>query len=290
MIMNSTQLITQHYNAKNDSSNRNDSSIINIRRFNNWIKIVMFSRYVAKETVCIDLACGKGGDLGKWNQCNITSLLCIDIADNSIIHATKRLKEFGEFAQKVQLRTADCFTKKLLEDSDQCNMFDVCSMQFALHYSFETEEKARNLLQNISDGLKKDGIFMGTIPNEKKILDASQNEKKNEFYTVRKVDCDVNYGDFGQAYWFYLKDAVDCLEFLVPFTRFVGLAQEYNLTLESESSFAKIYEEEIAEDKYRSDRRSHLRKLFDDQISSEKLTCEDWSCIMLYRAFVFRKR
>jgi mRNA (guanine-N7-)-methyltransferase len=44
-------------------------------------------------------------------------------------------------------------------------MFDLVSCQFALHYSFETEEKARGLMHNISSRLKPGGIFVGTIPN-----------------------------------------------------------------------------------------------------------------------------
>src|SRR5690606_16430051 len=43
--------------------------------------------------------------------------------------------------------------------------FDVVSMQFCLHYSFESEEKARMMLKNVTEKLKPGGKFIGTIPD-----------------------------------------------------------------------------------------------------------------------------
>jgi len=43
--------------------------------------------------------------------------------------------------------------------------FDVISMMFCLHYSFETEERARGMLKNVSGALKKGGRFLGVMPN-----------------------------------------------------------------------------------------------------------------------------
>ena len=47
--------------------------------------------------------------------------------------------------------------------------FDLVSCQFALHYSFETENKAENLLFNVSNKLRPGGYFIGTIPNAEEI-------------------------------------------------------------------------------------------------------------------------
>lgn len=38
-------------------------------------------------------------------------------------------------------------------------------MQFCLHYSFETEEKARITLNNVTTNLRSGGIFIGTVPD-----------------------------------------------------------------------------------------------------------------------------
>lgn len=43
--------------------------------------------------------------------------------------------------------------------------FDVVSMMFALHYSFEREDLARQMLKNVAGALKKGGRFFGVMPN-----------------------------------------------------------------------------------------------------------------------------
>jgi mRNA (guanine-N7-)-methyltransferase len=43
--------------------------------------------------------------------------------------------------------------------------FDIVSIQFSVHYAFETEEKARTLLKCVSGALKPGGAFVGTVPN-----------------------------------------------------------------------------------------------------------------------------
>jgi mRNA (guanine-N7-)-methyltransferase len=43
--------------------------------------------------------------------------------------------------------------------------FDVVSMQFCMHYAFETREKAQCMLENVSRYLRQGGVFIGTIPN-----------------------------------------------------------------------------------------------------------------------------
>ncbi len=48
--------------------------------------------------------------------------------------------------------------------------FDVVSMQFCMHYAFETEAKVRTMLENVVRYLKPGGIFIGTIPDAQNLL------------------------------------------------------------------------------------------------------------------------
>jgi mRNA (guanine-N7-)-methyltransferase len=48
--------------------------------------------------------------------------------------------------------------------------FHVISCQFAFHYSFETEERARLAIQNISQLLIPGGKFFGTVPNAYRLV------------------------------------------------------------------------------------------------------------------------
>uniref|UniRef100_A0AB39JCK8 mRNA (guanine-N(7))-methyltransferase n=1 Tax=Florenciella sp. virus SA2 TaxID=3240092 RepID=A0AB39JCK8_9VIRU len=49
------------------------------------------------------------------------------------------------------------------------NKFDVCSIQFALHYMFESEVKLHNFLKNVSDMTHVGSYFIGTCYDGKKI-------------------------------------------------------------------------------------------------------------------------
>ena len=62
----------------------------------------------------------------------------------------------------------DCYTQpvsKAFPPAKLVQPFDVVSMQFCMHYAFETVQKARCMLDNVSRYLRPGGVFIGTIPN-----------------------------------------------------------------------------------------------------------------------------
>ncbi|MCH92947.1 mRNA cap guanine-N7 methyltransferase 1, partial [Trifolium medium] len=48
--------------------------------------------------------------------------------------------------------------------------FDICSFQFALHYSWSTEARAPRAMANVSALLRPGGIFIGTMPDANVII------------------------------------------------------------------------------------------------------------------------
>ena len=70
--------VASHYNnLKTTIETRNESRILHLRNFNNFVKsflINKFSRQVKQELTnngkfgAIDLGCGKGGDMFKWDK------------------------------------------------------------------------------------------------------------------------------------------------------------------------------------------------------------------------------
>ncbi|KAH3705866.1 P-TEFb-cap methyltransferase Pcm1 [Pelomyxa schiedti] len=66
---------------------------------------------------------------------------------------------------RTYLVSADCFLTDINSLLPPFVAFDVVSCQFALHYSFESEEKVRGLLCNVTTRLKPGGFFVGTIPD-----------------------------------------------------------------------------------------------------------------------------
>lgn len=151
---------------------REHSSIIYLKKLNNWVKTVLIQQYVTPGAFVLDLACGKGGDLQKWEKANIGFYCGVDVAQGSVEHARSRY--CGETStvhpnrhQKFPAAFffGDCWGVDLAAHLKHLGPFDVCSCQFALHYSFETEARARQALQNVAGLLRPGGVFLGTIPD-----------------------------------------------------------------------------------------------------------------------------
>ena len=58
-------------------------TINNMRTFHNLIKRQLYLKY-SQPSNLLDLACGKGGDIQKWLQCEFKFIMAIDSNENSI--------------------------------------------------------------------------------------------------------------------------------------------------------------------------------------------------------------
>jgi len=153
------------------------------------------------------------------------------------------------------------------------------SMMFCMHYAFESELKARQMLKNVAGALKKGGKLIGCIPssdviseevrkfNERMALkDKTEEEPKddgeveegeadetagwgNNTYRVRfpgKTPADgIFRPPYGWKYNYFLHEAVEEVpEYVVPWEGFRALADEFNLELEYHKNFKDIWESE----------------------------------------------
>jgi mRNA (guanine-N7-)-methyltransferase len=163
----------------------------------------------SKGLLVLDIGCGKGGDLGKWQQAPqpVELYVGIDNADISIDQAKDRYRQmsgrggggrggrggghgrpqrplfqgefyvqdaFGDTINKVALIRDVGFDGSSGPSRFGGGGFDVVSMMFCMHYAFESEAKARQMLKNVAGALKKGGRFIGTIPNSDVISDRVQ--------------------------------------------------------------------------------------------------------------------
>jgi len=60
------------------------------------------------------------------------------------------------------------FIKTILDPP--AHLYTTVSAQFALHYSFESEEKVRTMFKNVTNYLRPNGVFFGTITNGSRIV------------------------------------------------------------------------------------------------------------------------
>ncbi|CAK1550095.1 unnamed protein product [Leptosia nina] len=256
---NHASVVAAHYNDLKEKGLRErfNSPIYYLRNFNNWVKSVLIQEYINKirdkdygrPIKVLDICCGKGGDLSKWQRGRANHVIFADIAEVSVQQCKSRFDKMYGNKFTAQFIAADC-TKENLRDkyTDPSIKFDIVSCQFGLHYSFESLRQVRQMLKNSTECLKVGGYFFGTIPNAYEIVSRAKKSSNSEFgnriYNIKLLfDPKDGYPLFGAKYDFHLEGVVDCPEFLVNFDLFRKLASEYGLELVYKTALADFYNE-----------------------------------------------
>lgn len=261
---NASSIVRQHYNERPDQGvqRRQASPIIKLRSFNNWIKYVLISKFSRRGYTVLDIGCGKGGDLLKWDRAGCKGFIGIDIAEVSIAQARQRYAQVRNKRFWADFCVGDAFGERV-ENIVHPEAFpvDIVSSQFCLHYAFENEDRVRMLLANIARSLRRGGVFIGTIPNSDVInkqirkLEAHELKWGNSIYSVEFDVAPPRDGvfkpPFGHKYKFFLEDAVGNVpEYVVPFEAFRAMAAEYDLDLLYKKPFLKLFDEEFHHNSY----------------------------------------
>lgn len=236
-----------------------------MRNFNNWIKSVLINEFLTKvkdstrlgdPLRVLDMCCGKGGDLLKWENSSITHLICTDIAEVSMQQCEERYKTMMDRNRKSQkpkrLFTAEFFacdsTLQRLREKyrDPSIELDLVSCQFAFHYCFESLKQAECMIRNAAECLRPGGYFIGTIPDANDIMkrqrQADSNEFGNEIYRIKFLSDTEMPPLFGAKYNFELDGVVNCPEFLVYFPLLEKLAAKFGLKLILKQRFDEYFE------------------------------------------------
>ncbi|KAJ2798302.1 mRNA cap guanine-N7 methyltransferase [Coemansia guatemalensis] len=276
--------VADHYNQRRQLGvqGRMHTKITGLRLFNNWIKSIMIREYAYRGCRVLDLGCGKGGDLRKWAIAGISEYIGMDIAQTSVSQAQKRFLEIRNARFSAQFFAQDCYAdplEKTMRPPDY--QADVISAQFCLHYAFETEQKARQMMRNVSSHLSDGGVFICTIPNANWLVFGN---------TVYQVDFAKDASEikrFGTAYAFTLDEAVeDCTEYLVHMPTFVQLAREHGLELEYCRDFHNLFVDHTSQRS--SVELIHRMRVVDDE--RPEISADEWEAVGIYLAVAFRKR
>jgi mRNA (guanine-N7-)-methyltransferase len=360
----SHDIVKQHYNSvpqRGREWRRTDSKIKNLRSFNNWIKSVLIQKFSPNEDytpgsggyggrggpstnlAVLDIGCGKGGDLGKWQKApqRIGIYIGVDPAEVSIDQARERYEEtakrargrifeghffakdgYGEWLGEIPIiRTVGIDQEVGPGSSSRWGSagFDVVTMMFCMHYAFESEEKARGMLRNVAGALKKGGRWIGVIPNSDIIRQHVEDYHKakesndkgdgrgqaeedgelkddtltwgNDVYTVRfpgETPADgIFRPPFGWKYSYFMAEAVEAPEYIVPFEAFRALAEDYNLEMQYRKPFHDVWKEERNNPELGElAMRMGVTKT---RGGEHELTPDEWEAVGFYHAFCFYK-
>jgi len=316
---------------KEISERRKNSSIGSMRTFHNFIKRVIIenvtklyrSHHKGEEICLLDIACGRGGDIFKYQSAGISYVFAFDRSEESITS----INPFNEGAisrynsskstlsVKIDFAVGDATnptpdliqkigvfmkTHKLINQKNRVfTGFQILSCQFAMHYFFQSEIALRNMLSMFSQFLRKGGYFIGTCINGAEIIKLLGKEK-----TFRSSILEIEMKDyrprrhFGNEYTFQINDLIDqgnyfntlgmSTEYLVNMDILVKIAGEYGL----QPVYFNLFEQIPGSRNYTSSngfvsfKDIHELGVF----KKAKLTQEEILVNNLYTTFVFVKQ
>jgi len=331
-------VVVEHYNKLQEKglAERFNSKIFYLRNFNNWIKSMLISDYLQriKDSIqfgsplrVLDMCCGKGGDLLKWQKGNISYLICTDIADISIEQCKARYEKITAHdppdrkSFHAEFFTCDSTRDRLRERySDPSIELNLVSCQFAFHYCFESPKQAEMMLKNVSECLRVGGYFIGTIPDAYDIMKRQRKVESdtfgNDIFQIKFLSDPNDVPIFGAKYNFHLDGVVDCPEFLVYFPALIKLAKKYSLKLVENVRFEDYFQSKIGrgrgliekmqaveryglhanrnmsrsnEEEYKHAKDFLLQNGGDYRRRCGTLSASEWEAASLYMIFAFQK-
>jgi mRNA (guanine-N7-)-methyltransferase len=251
----------------------------------------------------MDLGCGKGGDLKKFDFENIANYVGIDISlgqlKDAIIRKTSSQIRYPTLFIKA---SGEIESELLFQKIPENIYFDLVSAQFCIHYFFESEASVRRFLENVSRKLTRNGRFVATFPDSnvimKKLLtpykDGAMAVYDNRYVSLMMAREDLlKESPFGVKYGFFLYDKlighkyvegdtthiVYVPEYLVVLKPFISLAREYGLEVEINENFHEFYAQNIQDTSY-----FNLFRRMNFGIKEDSLMdSEEWDCSYLYR-------
>ena len=207
-----------YYNA-NYSKNT-----VSLRNFHNrFVKQSIIQSVSRENDTLIDLAVGKGGDIPKWIDSKLKFVLGIDLSYDNIHNkkdgACVRFINSHQSSSRVpdalfvvgnsgmdlfsvsntisntdrttidaifgKIRDIDTLPSVIKRNSGIAQYgFNICSVQFALHYMFESDIILDSFLKNVSLVTKLNGYFIGTCWDGSTIFNELKDLKKGDIYTI----------------------------------------------------------------------------------------------------------
>ncbi|CCW67118.1 unnamed protein product, partial [Phytomonas sp. Hart1] len=238
------------------------SQAVPFRHLNNYVKKVLIQEALDQvkgrypqlsDAVVLDLASGRGGDIGKWlymkspaiNAAEVSSATkaltttyyeCYDISDEAVAEAQRRCNILTSNSPistfHASFFVADCFSEDFLKctlrESSHFGKFHIVSIQFAFHYACRSEEAMQTLLESISSALVPGGVVILTTVNQDELSGrVGSNRLGNSLFQIKLVadmaELSASYEKdkefllpLGTKYHFNLDGFVDCEEYVVP--------------------------------------------------------------------------
>lgn len=230
----------------------NAVDIKNMRKFHNYVKFNVYGRYIkSNETNILELAGGRGGDLFKLQSLQTNYILFIDIDENALNEAKRRYNELIKnkpfTIDFLQLDITKVGTLKEIQTISKVSMFNVISIQFAIHYFLSNETTFNRVLKTIDSLMETNGHVIITALDGAKIFGLLKDIKKDETYSFSKNGKDViriqkdysnnRLNNLGQQITFFIESIGQHPEYLVNFDYLIKKFEKINYSIVEDKYF-----------------------------------------------------
>lgn len=313
--------ISQHGDVyyKNTGSSKERSIT---QKFHNQIKSDLYTniRKLSTGGKLLEIGSGRAGDIHKWRGNKYNEVVGIEYSSENIKHAEKRLSAMkknrklaktlgkitfihGDFNEPIypdyQFALSEANKLKAEQELVAKYSFDVVSCQFALHYFFKSKDTVRQMIENVSDSLKKGGYFIGTVFDGKHVFDSLKKTEKIEGVNFEgEVEWSISK-DYNEKKFLISKPnygmAIDVFiesigttnkEYLVNLKYFIKIMKKNGFSLVEMKSFSDVYDDylKLAEDEQEQDEYGKYSSLkLDEMLPYDK------TFSFFYNYFIFKK-
>lgn len=213
----------------------------------------------------LELACGRGGDLGKWRiNFDVTALVAVDASQLSLQAAKKRWQNRNTAIFRLGDIGDDDLPGLISKSAEALGTAasawaDFASCQFALHYACGSEKRLDACLTATAQALKPSGTFIATVVDWlqlQRLFETTDQAKISDLCAIAAPDDTVSIlrnlqdqpdsGAYGLRYTFSLGDAVEkCDEFVVHVPTLAALAEKKGLVLTAALPFSILLSDEL---------------------------------------------
>eukprot|EP00741_Cyanophora_paradoxa_P016846 tig00020943_g16270.t1 len=253
-----------------------------VKSCENWAKTILITQLVDAGERVLDLQCGRGQDIGKWERAKIASLLAMDPQQQNVDVAREKWQQKGKpFAAEFEVFDA---AAGHIEDVVHDLTFHAVFCAGPLERSFASEESARALLKNAALRLRSHGFLFGSMPDSSAIWYRAQKSSsgvRGEGYSIR---FEGDFLPFGTRATIKFDDGAPATsDYLVHFPTLIRLGREYGLKLIEATNLLEFFEDH---------KRKNLGMLVSEKVADKKgrlLHKSTAELLGLYTTFVFQK-
>jgi mRNA (guanine-N7-)-methyltransferase len=224
--------VRDHYDrhAKNTTSKRAraEGPAAPLKIYHNTIKRYLLASFASNAPSLLDVACGRGGDLAKWDAAGIGHVHGIDISEGEIQEAERRYAQ-GNFRPTCTFAVSSTLATHAWEFGP---IYDVVTCMFALHYFCSSERVLEHILRNVSASLKRGGMFIGTVPDGRRVVQAAKENWDGPMLRLKALWSGTSR-PFGCAYVCDIANTVTSggsIEYLVDEDALVRIAAAHGLS------------------------------------------------------------